>query len=121
MTGSRSPNLTRRAEWAFQGVGDFDGNGRDDVLMRRTENGRWLIYNFDELGEKASQRRVSLTPNLTWQLRWLDDFDGDGNTDVLVRRTDTQRWTLYRLDGSTVLEQGRAPLTPKSIWVTQGQ
>ncbi|MEM9302854.1 MAG: Ig-like domain-containing protein, partial [Pseudomonadota bacterium] len=120
VTGTRMPAMTTSDQWTFQGVGNFDGNARDDVLMRRS-NGRWLIYNFDASGAVASDPRVSMTPNRTWEVRWLDDFDGDGNTDVLLRRTNTLLWTLYRLDGSSVLEQGKAPLTPKAVWQTQQQ
>ncbi|MEM9304600.1 MAG: ExeM/NucH family extracellular endonuclease [Pseudomonadota bacterium] len=116
---TRSLSLTRRSEWVFQGVGDFDGNGRDDVLVRRTDNGRWVIYHFDERGVRISQPRLRLTPRLVWALQWLDDFDGDGNTDVLVRRSDDGRWTLYRLDGDTILERGRLQLTPQEVWQAQ--
>ncbi|MEM9301980.1 MAG: DUF4347 domain-containing protein [Pseudomonadota bacterium] len=121
VTGSRSPNLTRVSDWVFEGAGDFDGNGRDDVLMRRTDDGRWLIYTFTATGDRESQRRVGLTPRLEWQLQWLDDFDGDGNTDALLRRTDTNVWRLYQLDGTTILDSGRVPLTPQAIWQTQTQ
>ncbi|MEM9303776.1 MAG: VCBS repeat-containing protein, partial [Pseudomonadota bacterium] len=120
VTGTRMPAMTTSSQWTLQGVGDFDGNGRDDALLRRS-NGRWLIYNFDASGAVASEPRVSMTPNRTWEVRWLDDFDGDGNTDVLLRRTNTLQWTLYRLDGSTILEQGKAPLTPQAVWQTQQQ
>ena len=38
--------MTRKLEYGVVGVGDFDGDGRDDVIIRR-DDGAWYYYAMD--------------------------------------------------------------------------
>lgn len=67
--------LTGNIVWKFQGAGDFNGDGHEDVLLRNAENGRWFLYALDgrqKLSEDTGA--VSMNNDLSW------DYVGIGNT-----------------------------------------
>ena len=92
----------------LQGVGDFNADGRADVLLRRGD-GSWLVYLLDGLSAPV-QGSPAMTANLGFSVQSLGDFNGDGKTDVLLRRGDG-RWFQYLLDGISVLGSGSPGMT----------
>ena len=91
--------LTPNLAWQFAGIGDLNGDGKDDVLVRN-EDGRWFYYPMDGRRPIVSQRGLAdLTRNLAWQPAGIGDFNGDGKDDVLLRNEDG-RWFYYPMDGA---------------------
>ena len=114
-------NLTRKLDWQVAGIGDFNGDGNDDVLLRN-EDGRWFYYPMDGRRHITSQRGLAdLTRKLDWQVAGIGDFNGDGNDDVLLRNEDG-RWFYYPMDGRRHItgERGLADLTRKLDWQVAG-
>ena len=80
-------DLNLATTWTMSGTGDFDGDGRSDILWRNsdgtvtnwlgTSNGSW-VGNF-------ANANVSLTTN--WSIVGVGDFNGDGHDDVLWRNS----------------------------------
>ena len=111
--------VTRNLDWHLAGLGDLDGDGRNDVLLRHVE-GRWTYYPMNGRNVAAGRGAVSLTPNTAWSMSGLGDLNGDGRDDVLVRHDDG-RWTYYPLDGRTILAgRGVAGITRNPDWSTTG-
>ena len=81
-------------------VGDFDGDGRDDVLLRRTD-GVWFVFPMHGGGDAGAGVRAGLPADWEWRLAGAGDFDGDGRDDVLVRHWTEGRWRLHRNAGRT--------------------
>ena len=111
--GRQGPaNLTRNLRYQVAGIGDFNGDGADDVLMRR-DDGHWYYYPMN--GRRyvsGEQGPANLTRNLDYRVAGIGDFDGDGKDDVLMRRDDG-RWYHYAMDGRRYVpgRQGIADLT----------
>ena len=96
-------------------LGDFNGDGKDDVLLRH-EDGRWHYYPMDGRNVLAGSGFANLTRNRAWQIAGVGDFDGDGKDDVLLRKTDG-RWYFYPMDGRNVLAgRGTVRLTWDLAW-----
>lgn len=112
------PGATSRL---IEAVADFDGDGRDDLLLREQGSGARTVYRL---------RGAAVDPTLSGsigidnasgrQLVAAADFDGDGRADLLLRDVNTLRWVLLLLDGSAVRStlQPALPLDP--VWVLQG-
>ena len=114
-------DLTRDLDWQVAGIGDLNGDGRDDVLLRHTD-GRWDYYPMDGRNPIADERGLAgLTRNLAWQVVGMGDLNGDGKDDVLLRHTDS-RWYYYPMDGRRYItdERGYAGLTRNLDWQVAG-
>ena len=111
--------VTQSLDWRLAGLGDLNGDGRDDILLRHVE-GRWTYHPMNGRNVMAGKGGVSLTPNTAWRMAGVGDLNGDGNDDALLRHEDG-RWTYYPLDGRTILAgHGTAGITRNPDWSTKG-
>ena len=121
LSGNGAANLTRNLEWSVAGIGDFDGDGRDDVLLRHAD-GRWHYYPMDGRTVLPGSGPANLTRNLEWSAAGVGDFDGDGSDDVLLRKAATTgTWYYYPMNGRRSLAgRGEARLTSNLAWSVAG-
>jgi cysteine-rich repeat protein len=77
--------------------GDFNGDGRSDLLWRNSStgsNGIWLS------GNAATLRAVSAIADPNWMVAGRGDFDGDGRADILWRNTSTGADGIWKTGNS---------------------
>ena len=87
--GGFSPNdanafATIPLNWQIQGTGDFNGDGRDDILWRKDDGtvGNWLGTASGGFAINGSL----LSPVATsWHIVGTGDYNGDGRADILWR------------------------------------
>ena len=103
--GGTVDDLPSGVGWRLAGLGDLNGDGRDDVLLRRRRDGRWLYYPMDGRNRMAGGGWVDLPQDRDWRLVGVGDFGGDGQDDVLLRHEDG-RWRYQPMDGRSLLEGG---------------
>jgi len=107
--------------WEIEGVGDFDGDGReDDLAWYNSTTGQSYIWNTEDVGGQlviTGANDTGIIPAAGWQLAGVGDFDGDGFQDDLVwQRPETGEAYIWDLDDGVVvgggdLSQG-APVDP---------
>jgi hypothetical protein len=75
------------SDWPLQGGGDFNGDGKADVLYRDSSTARPSLV--DPMNGTqvtgASSFTSSQVSNPNWQVAAAGDFDGDGAADILWR------------------------------------
>lgn len=78
-----------------QGFGDFDGDGRDDVLWRYFDGQLELDFANGVVTLPSRQNRGEAL-GLDWQVEGVGDYDGDGHADIVWRhaRGPTTVWLM---------------------------
>ena len=94
VTLRRNFGPTQNLEFEFQGIGDFDGDGRDDILARHRDRRNWLVYLMNGT-QRAVLRRPRITHNPLFSLQALADITGDGKADPLLHNATTGEWIYY--------------------------
>lgn len=79
--------------------GDFDGDGKADILWRNTTTGAMKYWKMD--GESKSSEVTLTGLGLPWNASVSGDFDGDGKIDVLYRNSSTGQMRMYFANGTT--------------------
>jgi hypothetical protein len=87
--------LFTASQWIFKAAFDADADGDDDILLRSTSDGKWRLFIM-----QGGLVLSSLVPSMpyqssSWVLQNTGDFDGDGDGDVLSRRSSDGRWRVF--------------------------
>src|SRR5438477_377444 len=91
--------------WQVQGIGDFDGDGRADILWRNLSTGENYIYLMNGW-TIAAQGLVNAVGDQAWQVKGIGDFDGDGRADILWRNSSTGENYIWLMNGLSTASQG---------------
>jgi hypothetical protein len=79
LSGASTIATSMPSSWHLAGVGDFDGNGKGDILWTN-DDGSVAIWD----GNNAQTGHTIATGMAaTWHLAGTGDFNGDGKTDIL--------------------------------------
>src|SRR5262249_17849682 len=73
--------------WLVQGAGDFDGDGKADILWRNT-NGQVAIWNMDGGVRIGESYPGGQDPRQWWRIQAIGGFDGNRRADILWRGGD---------------------------------
>jgi RHS repeat-associated protein len=124
---------TPDANWQFHGIGDFDGDGKDDLLWRHAVSRELYIWPMDGTTLKASNgpvkdsNGVTLTPAGYWQVYGVGDFDGDGKSDIVWLNGSSGELYVWPLNGTvlkathgTVRDTNGVPPVPEANWKFRG-
>ena len=107
--------------WHVDGVGDFNGDGRDDLIWRN-DNGTFTTWLAQPNGGFVSNDANSITVLPTnWQVADTGDFNGDGRDDIIWRRDDGAFTTwLAQPNGGFVSNDANSWTVLPTNWHVEG-
>jgi hypothetical protein len=105
--------------WQVAGVGDFDGDGRADVLWRNASTGENYVYFMNGLSI-VNEGYVRTVPVPDWQVAGVGDFDGDGKSDILWRSSSTGENYVFLMNGLLIVNEDYVRSVPDLNWQVAG-
>jgi hypothetical protein len=114
---------------SIAGLGDFDGDGKVDILHRWANTDFTSIWAMDGVVIKGRDRFISSTssaprPAFQAKVSAIGDFNADGNSDILFRDSVTGRnllWTQAKGTGNyAVFNQSELPALPTNWRINGG-
>jgi len=117
-----SIGITPDLNWQAVATDDFNGDDRADILLRHQVTGRWLMIPLNGRFplRNANFGGVGITPDMNWTVAGTGDFNGDGNSDLMLRHAVLGQWLMLPLTGRTVLRDadfgGVALLATEQAW-----
>ncbi|MCB1615044.1 MAG: VCBS repeat-containing protein [Pseudomonadales bacterium] len=94
--------LYSSSDYVYQGAGDFDADGDDDVLLRSTSTGNWRAFFMESGGYNSDAALAGIYTASTWEFQTATDPDFDGDDDVLLRNTSTGAWRKFVVESGAV-------------------
>ncbi len=106
-----TPSKVADTQWQVRAAGDFNGDGRPDILWQHMKSGYLYVWIMQGLNQQGGQY---LTPNLvsdtSWQVRTVADFNKDGKPDLLWQHQPSG--ALYRWTMNGLVRSSESSLTP---------
>ena len=113
---------TIATSWQVVGIGDFNGDGRDDLLWRNSSTGETTDWLGQANGGFAGNDANALsTIGTSWQVAATGDFNGDGNSDILWRdNTGAMTTALGQFNGGFASNAANFWTTISTSWQIVG-
>jgi hypothetical protein len=111
-----SPRCMSQAGWQLVGTGDFNSDGKTDLVFQHDTYGVgvWTLDGhswFPGGGPVVASNSVPVVPGGTWKVVAVADLDGDNKPDLIWQDTNTYLG-VWHLNGLVVRDM--APLNP--VW-----
>jgi hypothetical protein len=105
------------AGWTIVGTGDFNGDGRDDILWQKTDGTITNWLGTASGGFAANQANLWANAGAAWHVAGIGDFNGDGRDDVIWQKTDgtTTDW-LGQTNGNLLDNSVNLYANPGAAW-----
>ena len=114
-TGAALDLGTAESDWQIAGTGDFNGDGKSDILWRHISGAVaiWLMNGFN-----IQSNGLVGTPGNGWQIAGTGDFNGDGKSDILWRHI-SGAVAIWLMNGFNIQSNGLVG-TPGNGWQIAG-
>lgn len=104
-TGNARPGTpetitTIPAGWEYRGAGDFNGDGNQDIVIRRTSDNAWGCWTMER---NVVTGWLSLPSSPGWLPAAFADMNGDAMTDIIMFNPTTRAYGIRTMNGNAIL------------------
>src|SRR5262249_51780033 len=94
------------SNWQIAGVGDLNGDGKDDIVWRNKATGSNQVWLMN--GATAAQKLdTGAVGDQGWQIIRVADFDGDGKADLAWFHSPDPMDVIWLMNGATILNSNQ--------------
>lgn len=115
VTGGDFVNVTPQIGWKLAGIGDFNGDGRSDLLFQNQTTGQVAIW-FMKGPYYQGGVLLPYTPLAGWKVAGVGDFNADGAQDIVFQNENTGQLALWYMNGTTYLGGTVLTTVPAAGW-----
>jgi hypothetical protein len=105
--------------WTIAGRGDFDGDGRADILWRNTGTGANAIWRMNGSSVALSSAIPTVATASGWTIVGVGDFNGDGKDDILWRNVSGDN-AIWLMSGFSLAGASTIPAVSAAGWTIVG-
>ena len=105
--------------WKVVGVGDFNGDGKSDLVFQNRTTHQIVIWFMDGPVYQGGAS-LSYYPPAGWEVVGTGDFNGDGKSDLVFQNQSTGQIAVWFLDGVTYLGGTLLTSVPDPGWQVVG-
>jgi chitodextrinase len=96
--------------------GDFNGDGKSDVLWRNAATGANTIWLMSGATVATNAAAFSTVADATWSIAGVGDFDGNGKADVLWHNSASGANVIWLMNGSAIVSDVAAGSMTDPAW-----
>jgi hypothetical protein len=120
ITGTRSGHLLALSPtWEIVGVGDFNNDGTDDLLLRSGFDGT-VAVSWANDGFITNHSTLYRDAPTTWQIQGVGDVNGDGFDDIVVRSTINGTVAAWTIQNGRIAAEKTIHRNTDPVWQVQG-
>ena len=97
--------------YQIEGVADFDGNGKADLLWWHATRGEVWMWTMNGTTREA-ETWVGTVPDTNYRIAGTGDYDGDGKADILWRNAVNGEVWVWLMDGPARLSESWVATVP---------
>lgn len=91
--------------WSYTGTGDFNGDGKTDLLFQNVSTNGVAIWQIDGTQVTAAPQ-IGIAP-AGWAYTSTGDFNGDGKTDLLFSNAATHGLMIWQVNGTQIADNSQ--------------
>jgi hypothetical protein len=99
------------AGWSDVGVGDFDGDGKADVLWQNLATSDLVVWLMNGT-MIANSGFPGAPPSADWSVQGVGDFNGDGKADILWQSASTGVVVIWFMNGTSIASSSTLASVP---------